>query len=106
VLDDLHNVSYGWGCPGGKATCTQEELLKFKTQKYIESIDELKPGLTMVIMHCSWPSETFKQITDSGTIRKGDALVMLNPAFKAYLKKNNIVLTTWRELKKRKEALK
>jgi chitin disaccharide deacetylase len=106
VLDDLHNVSYGWGCPNGKTKCTDIELVKYKTQKYIESLSELKPGLTMVIMHCTWPSETFKQISDSGTIRKGDALVMLDAAFKAYLKKNNIVLTTWRELKKRREAVK
>jgi chitin disaccharide deacetylase len=105
VLDDLHNVSYGWGCPPAKINCTDAQLLGYKTKQYIKSIDALKPGLTMVIMHCSWPSEIFKHITDSGTIRKGDAMTMMDPTFKAYLKKNNIILTTWREVKKRRDAL-
>lgn len=106
VLDDLHNVSYGWGCPDGKNECSDAELLKYKTQKYISSLENLKAGLTMVIMHCTWPTEVFKHISDSGLVRKGDTMSMMDPAFKAYLKNNNIVLTTWREVKKRRDAIK
>lgn len=106
VLDDLHNVSYAWGCPDGKNECSDAELLKYKTQKYIASLENLKAGLTMVIMHCTWPTEVFKHISDSGLVRKGDTMSMMDPAFKAYLKNNNIVLTTWREAKKRRDAIK
>ena len=106
VLDDLHNVSYGWGCPDGKNECSDAELLKYKTQKYISSLENLKAGLTMVIMHCTWPTEIFKHISDSGLVRKGDTMSMMDPAFKAYLKNNNIVLTTWRDAKKRRDAIK
>ncbi len=105
VLDDLHNISYGWGCPEGKSECSDAELLKYKTQQYISSLEKLKPGLTMVIMHCTWPTEVFKYISGSGIVRKGDTMSMMDPIFKAYLNRNNIVLTTWREAKKRRDAL-
>lgn len=103
VLDDLHNVSYGWK---GKAEMSDSELQAYKTKQYVETINSLKPGLTMVIMHCTWPTEVFGEISDSGNTRKGDMLAMMDPAFKKYVKENNIVLTTWREAKKRRDALK
>ncbi len=106
VLDDLHNITYGWGCPEGKADCTDEELKMHKVRNYISSINELKPGLTMLIMHCTWPTEVFKHISGSGTVRKGDTLVMLDPEFKNYLKNQNIILTTWREIKERRDKFK
>jgi len=102
VLDDLHNISYDW--KGGE-TMTDEALMTYKTKKYIETIDMLEPGLTMVIMHCTWPTEVFGEISGSGQTRKGDMLAMMSPDFKAYLKANNIILTTWREAKKRRENL-
>lgn len=103
VLDDLHNVSYGWK---GEEGMSDAELQTYKTQQYINTIASLEPGLTMVIMHCTWPTEVFGEISDSGTTRKGDMLAMMDPAFKKYLKENNIVLTTWREAKKRRDAVK
>lgn len=106
VLDDLHNISYGWDATVTKEKLSDKELQDYKTKKYIETIDQLKPGITMVIMHCTWPSEIFSQISSSGNTRKGDLLAMMDPAFKTYLKNNNIILTTWRELKKRRDAIK
>jgi predicted glycoside hydrolase/deacetylase ChbG (UPF0249 family) len=101
VLDDIHNLSYNWQYP---ANANDDELRKFATGKYIETIGKLKPGLTLVIMHCTAPSETFKNITSSGTIRKGDLLAMTDPAFRAYLEKEKIILTTWREVMKRRQT--
>ena len=37
--------------------------------------------------------------------RKADLLAMQSPELKQYLKDNNIVLTTWRELMQRRKAL-
>lgn len=104
VLDDLHNVSYGWNPENPKLS--DKKLQAFKTQKYIESIDQLKPGLTMVIMHCTSPTEVFPIISGSTITRKGDMLAMMDQKFKSYLTKNNIILTTWREVKKRRDAVK
>lgn len=102
VLDDLHNLSYGWDFPQNR-NMTDKALQAFKTQKYIESFKDLKPGLTMVIMHCTAPTEVFKHISGSGTTRKGDLLAMQDPALKKYIQEQGIILTTWREVMKRRQ---
>lgn len=104
VLDDLHFDSYGWQIPDDVKT-DDKKLQAFKTQKYIEAVKSLKPGVTMMIMHCTAPTEVFKHISDSGPLRKGDMLAMLNPAFKKALQDEGIILTTWRELKLRRDKV-
>jgi chitin disaccharide deacetylase len=105
VLDDLHNDSYGW-LMDTTIKPSEKALQQFKTKKYIESFKNLQPGITMVIMHCSAPTEVFKFITDSGDIRRGDLLAMIDPVLKKYIKDNGIILTTWRELKERRDRVK
>lgn len=101
VLDDLHNSSYDWNMPGIDKK-TDKEIQKWYTDHYIESIGRLSPGLTMVIMHCTLPSATFKYISDTGQKRKGDLLAMTDPRLRAFLKKNGFILTTWREVMERR----
>ena len=98
VLDDLHNVSYDFEYPKDE-NLSDEQLQKLATSQYIETIRQLKPGLSMVIMHCTAPSEIFKHIGTSGRVRKADMLAMTDPAFRKFLNDENIILTTWRELK-------
>jgi hypothetical protein len=103
VLDDLHNVSYGFKYP--KEKLSDKALQKIATDYYIESFKQLQAGVTMVIMHCTAPTVVFSKISDSGITRKADLLAMQSPELKQYLKDNNIVLTTWRELMQRRKAL-
>ena len=102
VLDDLHNVSYNFEYPDA-ANLSDAALQKMATAQYIETIRELKPGLSMVIMHCTAPSEVFSYIGSSGRVRKADMLAMMDPAFKKFLNDEKIILTTWRELKQRRQ---
>jgi len=104
VLDDLHNVSYGWKLPQG-VEATDDNLRKMKTEKYIQAMHEMLPGVTMVIMHCTDPTEVFPHISDSGPTRKGDLLAMLDPALKKCIEDEKIILTTWRELKERRDKV-
>jgi hypothetical protein len=60
----------------------------------------------MVIMHCTSPSSIFGFISDSEQIRKGDLLAMTDPVFKKFLEDEKIILTTWREVMKRRQAIK
>ena len=92
VIDDLHNMSYDW-----KTTD--------KTDRYIEALKELRPGVTMMIMHCTLPSETFPHISGSGDTRLGDLNAMLDPRLRKAIEDEGIVLTTWRELKERRDKV-
>lgn len=105
VLDDLHNLSYDWQYPADHSM-TDEQLQAVHARKYIESFAQLKPGVTMVIMHCSATTEVFPHITDSGPLRRADMLAMLSPELKKYIQDNGIVLTTWRELMERRKSVK
>ena len=105
VLDDLHNYSYDWKIPDSIVN-DEKKLQAFKTTKYINALTLLQPGITMMIMHCTVPSEIFSHISDSGPLRKADLLAMLDPAFKKALKDEGIILTTWRELKERRMKVK
>jgi predicted glycoside hydrolase/deacetylase ChbG (UPF0249 family) len=104
VLDDLHNYSYDWEIPADIAS-DNKKLDEYKTAKYIEALKTLRPGLIMMIMHCTETGAEFKYISDSGPTRMGDLLAMMNPAFKKALKDEGIILTTWREVKQRRDRV-
>jgi chitin disaccharide deacetylase len=103
VLDDLHLFSYDWKVPDNIAR-DDKKLDEWRTAKYIDALDILQPGVTMMIMHCTNASPAFDHISDSGPLRRGDMLAMLNPAFKKALHDKGIILTTWRELMQRRNA--
>jgi hypothetical protein len=105
VLDDLNNSSYDWIIPADIAT-DDKKLCDYKTAKYIEALKTLRPGLTMMIMHCTDTGPEFKYISDSGPTRRGDMLAMMNPAFKKALADQGIILTNWREVKHRRDNVK
>lgn len=105
VFDDLDGTSYGWNLPPNVPR-TEKNLRAMKTQKFIDLLSRAKPGLTYVIMHCTDPTPVFDQITDSGPTRQGDLLAMLDPALKAYIQKEGIILTTCRELMQRRKGVK
>jgi predicted glycoside hydrolase/deacetylase ChbG (UPF0249 family) len=105
VLDDLHNVSYDWKIPEAIST-DDKKIQAFKTAKYIKAIKSLQPGVTMMIMHCTATTEVFPHISTSGPVRRGDMLAMMDPVFKKALLDEAIILTTWRELKEKRDKIK
>jgi predicted glycoside hydrolase/deacetylase ChbG (UPF0249 family) len=104
VLDDLHNFSYDWKVPDSVAH-DDLKLQHWRTALYIDALHHLQPGVTMMIMHCSDAATHFAHISDSGPLRRGDMLVMLDPAFKKALSNQGIILTTWRELMRRRSQI-
>jgi hypothetical protein len=75
-----------------------------RKQQLIKLLTEMKPGITQIIVHCTAPTEVFAQISGSGKAREAELRLMLDPDIRSFLKKEGIVLTTWRELKKRRDA--
>lgn len=104
VLDDLHTVSGNWKLPEGIEK-TEENIRDLKVQKFIEAFDNMQPGVAMFIVHCTDITEVFPHISGSGLSRIGDMLAMMDPRLKEYIEKNNIKMTTWRELKERRDKL-
>ncbi|MGN6491417.1 MAG: polysaccharide deacetylase family protein [Agriterribacter sp.] len=105
VLDDLYNDSYSWK-PTPDIYNDDKKLQAYKTQKYIEVLKSLKPGITMIIMHCTNTTEVFEHISDSGPTRRGDYLAMIDPELRKAIEKEGIILTTWREMKQRRDKVK
>lgn len=92
VIDDLHTSTYNW---------SPEE----KEGKLIELLQNLKPGITEILFHASDPSDVFPLITGSSESRRADLNALLSKKVSRTIQENNIVVTTWKELMKRRQAL-
>ena len=105
VIDDLLSDSYSTGLPPGIKP-TKENLKQYKTEYYINALKKIKPGITYFISHASKLTELFTHISDSGPIREGDYLALLNPELKIFIEKEGIILTTMKELMERRSKMK
>ncbi len=94
VLDDIHTDGYGWKDPAAKK------------QNTIEFLRTLRPGITEFIVHCTRPGDEFEFISTSGQTRLSDLEIMLDADIKKVIEEEGIILTTWRELKQRRDAVK
>ncbi|MCE7057639.1 polysaccharide deacetylase family protein [Algoriphagus sp. AGSA1] len=100
VLDDLHKDSGDWR--PDKVSFTQRELTQHKIMKFKETLEQLEPGLAMIIVHCSENTENFQRFSGSGASRQADLEAMLSPELKAYVEEEKIILTTWKEVMERR----
>lgn len=90
VLDDLHTSSYGWK-PAEK------------TERLLQLLTDLKPGVTEILFHASRPTEDFPVITGSSESRRADLNALTDARVKALLEERGIVRTTWKELRTRRQ---
>ena len=103
MLDDLHTISGNWK---PEQEVTPEEWGKYKAEQCIRILEEMEPGLAMVIVHSSERSDIFQYISGSGGSRYADMLAMIDPSLKTYIEKEGIILTTWREVMQRRQQVK
>ena len=94
VLDDLQTDPTG-------ATRDIDD----KRADIIKRLREMRPGVTMLIVHCTDPSPVFSQISGSGPNRFSDTEVMADPEIRKVIEEEGLILTTWRELHERRKAL-
>jgi predicted glycoside hydrolase/deacetylase ChbG (UPF0249 family) len=71
----------------------------------IALLREMKPGITQIIVHCTEPTEVFSYISGSGPARQAELQLMIDPDVKAFIESEGIVLTSWRELKRRRAEM-
>ena len=75
-----------------------------RKQQLLKLLAEMQPGITQIIVHCTAPTEVFGHISGSGKARAAELRLMLDPEIRSVIKQQGIVLTTWRELKQRRDA--
>ena len=71
----------------------------------IDMLKSLQPGITQIIVHCTRPTDLFSEISGSGGKRETELETMMDPRVKQCIKDEKIILTTWRELKQRRDAV-
>jgi predicted glycoside hydrolase/deacetylase ChbG (UPF0249 family) len=76
-----------------------------RKQELSKLLTDMQPGVTQIILHCTVPTEVFPQISGSGPAREAELRLMLDPDIRALLQREGIVLTNWRELKARRDAV-
>jgi len=93
VIDDAVAATYDW------------KSFDEKKSKVLNVLRTMKPGITEIIQHCTRPSPLFEVISSSSQTRLNDLLVALDPEVRKVIEEEGIILTTWRELKTRRDAL-
>jgi len=89
IIDDVHTTSGDW-------------LPDRKTERLIELLEMLPPGITEIIFHASKPTEEFPLITSSSESRRADLRALTDPRVEAVIRERGIHLTTWKELMQRR----
>jgi len=84
---------------------THSKDYKQKKDELIKLLREMKPGITEIIVHCTVPTEVFSYISHSGANREAELRLMTDPDIKAFIQREGIILTTWDELKKRRDKV-
>ncbi|MEN6335248.1 MAG: polysaccharide deacetylase family protein [Phycisphaerales bacterium] len=77
-----------------------------RKRELIELLRTMQPGVTQIIVHCTATTEVFQHISSSGPARQAELNLMLDPEVRSFIKDQGIILTTWRELKQRRDAAK
>ena len=83
---------------------TRGETYEQRKAELFQLLSDMKPGVTQIIVHCTAPTEVFQHISSSGKAREAELRLMTDPEVRAFIKDKGIVLTTWRELKQRRDA--
>jgi len=81
---------------------TRAEDYEKKKAELIQLLRDMKPGITQIIVHCTVQTEVFSHISGSGPNREAELRLLTDPDIKEFIESEGIILTTWRELKKRR----
>jgi predicted glycoside hydrolase/deacetylase ChbG (UPF0249 family) len=84
---------------------TQSKDYDQRKAELIKLLGDIKPGITEIIVHCTVQTEVFSHISGSGPTREAELRLLTDKDVKAFIKSKGIVLTTWRELAKRRESV-
>ena len=68
-----------------------------REQMYLEAFENLKPGVTQVIVHCGYADDELKAVTSSANRRDADRAIFTDPKFIEKVKAMDVKMITWKE---------
>lgn len=82
-----------------------DELVQFYGERdyekrknaYLETLRNLKPGVTQIIIHCGFDNQELQNITSSSSRRDGDRRVFTDPNVMKEVKELGIEVITWKQ---------
>ena len=75
------------------------ESYETKKKMYQQAIDETKPGVRYLIIHCGYNNEELQAITSSSQIRDNDRRVFTDPELIDAVKKSGVEVVSWKQLR-------
>ena len=79
---------------------------KVMTETLIANLRALKPGITQIILHGTRTRCNFDAISNSGGTREAELEMVLSDEVKRVIQEEGIILTNYRELMERRQAVK
>lgn len=68
-------------------------------RQYLEAIQNSKPGVQYLIIHCGYNDDELQAITNSSKIRDMDRRIFTDPRFIADVKKCDVQIVTWKQVR-------
>ncbi len=78
-----------------------------KRKMYLKAIEETKPGIRYLIIHCGYNNEELQALTSSSVIRDNDRRIFTDPEMIEAVKKSGVDVVSWKqvsEMNKKKVA--
>ncbi len=91
VLDELHQYYGGQSHAQRRAT-------------YIESLRNLRPGFSQLIIHCGYDDAELRAITSSAKRRDGDRRIFMDPEIAKLIRELGIEVITWTQFRQLQAA--
>jgi predicted glycoside hydrolase/deacetylase ChbG (UPF0249 family) len=66
---------------------------------YLKLLQELKPGVSELIIHCGYDNEELRAITSSSANRNGDRRIFTDPEVMAEIQRLGIEVITWKQFR-------
>ena len=75
------------------------ESYETKKNMYLKAIEDTKPGVRYLIIHCGYNNEELQAITTSSVIRDNDRRVFTDPSFIEAVKKSGVEVVSWKQVR-------
>ncbi|MHB0960142.1 MAG: polysaccharide deacetylase family protein [Pirellulaceae bacterium] len=79
-----------------------EQPGRTRPQAYLETLRDLSPGVSQLIIHCGYDDAELRAITGSAAQRDEDRRVFSDPEVITFIKEQNIQVITWKQFRVQK----